>query len=183
MAWDAALSVQEFIYRIITSIIILLTGFGIGIFINKALRRLFEELKLNQLVSRIYINFNLELWISRLASYFIYLGTFIFFLNYLNIELAALYLFLGAVILLLVIFFIAWLKDVLPNYSGWLLLKEKGPIAMGSYLQIGETDVSGISGIIEKSGWLETRIKTKKGDILHIPNSLFLNSKFTISKD
>ena len=73
MAWDAALSVQEFIYRIITSIIILLTGFGIGIFINKALRRLFEELKLNQLVSRIYINFNLELWISRLASYFIYL--------------------------------------------------------------------------------------------------------------
>lgn len=181
MAWETALSVQEFIFKIITSLIIILAGFALGILIDKALLRLFKELQLNQLIGRIFIAVNLERWLSTFSSYFIYLGTIIIFLNYLDIELAALYLILGGIFLLLLLTFIVWLKDILPNYSGWLLLKEKGNLAMGSFLEIGETD--GVSGTIEKTGWLETKIKTKKGDILYIPNSLFLNSKFTISKD
>ncbi|MBI2151314.1 mechanosensitive ion channel [Candidatus Woesearchaeota archaeon] len=180
MAWETALSVQEFIYNLITAIIILIAGFGLGLLINKALLRLLKELQLNQLISRIYITINLERWLSTLASYFVYFGSIIIFLKYLKIDLAALYLILGGFILLLLLTFIIWLKDILPNYSGWLLLKEKGNLAVGSFLEIGE--MGGVSGTIEKAGWLETKIKTKKGDLLHIPNSLFLNSKFTISK-
>ena len=48
---------------------------------------------------------------------------------------------------------------------------------------INEGVVKEISGIIEKTGYLETEIKTENGDILYVPNSLFLKSKYRLRKN
>jgi len=43
-------------------------------------------------------------------------------------------------------------------------------------------EVREIAGKVEKVGYLETEIRTDSGDILYVPNSLFLKSKFKIKK-
>ena len=37
-----------------------------------------------------------------------------------------------------------------------------------------------IGGRVERIGFMETEIKTERGDILYVPNALFMKSKFRV---
>jgi len=80
--------------------------------------------------------------------------------------------------MLLTLTLIVGLKDVIPNFIGWIYLQRKGMITAGKHIAIKE-----IAGEVEHVGYLETEIRTDKDDLLYVPNSLFLKSKFKIKKD
>jgi len=79
--------------------------------------------------------------------------------------------------MLLILTFLVGLKDVIPNFMGWLFIQRHDHLREGRKIDIKE-----ISGIIENIGYLETEIKTEHGDILYVPNALFMSSKFKIKK-
>ena len=128
-------------------------------------------------MSRVGVTYNIESGVSTIVSFMVYLVTIVFFLNHLGITSIVLYLVVGAILMLLILTFLVGLKDVIPNFVAWVVLQRKGKIKEGKRVEVRE-----ISGRVEKIGYLETEIKTEYGDILYVPNSLFLKSKFWVKK-
>jgi len=170
-------AISTYIYDIIIAVIILFIGFGLGILVKRILEKVLKELELNKIMSRVNITTDLERWISSIVSYLIYLFTIVIFLDQLGIKSMVLYLAVGAVLMLLILTFLVGLKDVIPNFMGWLFIQRHDHLREGRKIDIKE-----ISGIIENIGYLETEIKTEHGDILYVPNALFMSSKFKIKK-
>jgi len=169
---------QSYFYIIAVGVVILLVGFGIGILVKKLLYKLFQEIGLNKIMGKVGVTLNLERWVSNIAAYVIYLFTIVIFLDQLGIRSIVLYLIVGAVLMLLILTFLVGLKDVIPNFIGWLAIQKKSKIKEGHKVNIRE-----ICGTVEKIGYLETEIKTDNNDILYVPNSLFLKSKYRVKKE
>ena len=170
--------IKAYASDIIMGIIILLVGFGIGILVKRILQRVLKEVGLNKIMRRGNIGTDLERWVSSIVSYVIYLVTLVIFLDQLGLKSVVLYLVVGAVLMLIILTSLVGLKDVIPNFVAWVIIQKRGNIQEDRWIDIKE-----ISGYVLKIGYLETEIKTDKGDILYVPNSLFLKSKFKLRKD
>lgn len=168
---------ESYLSLIVESIVILIVGFVLGILAQKLLNKVLKKVELNHIMSKVGIMYNLEKWVSLLASYIIYLVFIVIFLDHLGIRNIVVYLVLGAVFMLLVLTFIVGLKDVIPNLVAWVILHKDERITVGR-----RVDVKEISGRVEKIGYLETEIVTDYGDTLYVPNILFLKSKFKVKK-
>lgn len=169
---------QSYIYTLAIGLVILLIGFALGILVKKLLLRVFKGIELNKILTRVGITQNLEKSLSSIVMYLIYLATIIIFLDYFKIGSIVLYILLGALLMLLILTLLVGLKDVIPNLLAWLILQKRGNIKVGRRVEVKE-----ISGEVEKIGYLETEIKTDSGDILYVPNNLFLKSKFKLKKN
>lgn len=168
-------TLQSYVLKVVVGIVILLVGFGLGILAKKIIQKLLKEIELNKTMSKIGITHDLEKWAGVIVSYIIYLFTILLFLEKLLIKSVVLWVILGALIMLFLLTFLVGVKDLLPNLIGWLVIQKQGKIKVGKHI-----DVKEIYGTIERVGYLETEIKTQTGDILYVPNSLFLKSKFKV---
>ncbi len=169
---------QYYIYKLAVGIAILLVGFILGLLMQKFLRRILHEIGLNRIMSNVNVTYDLEKLVSLVASYLIYLFTIVIFLDQFNIKYTTvLYLILGAILVLIILSVVVGLRDVFPNFVAWMYLQKKGGFKEGHHIEIRE-----ISGIVEKIGYLETEIKTEQGDLLYVPNSLFLKSKHRLRR-
>ncbi len=168
---------QTYLQKIIVSVVILVVGLAVGLLVQKLLGKILQEIELNKIMFKVGVTYNLEKWVSLVISYVIYLIAIVIFLNRLGITSVVLYLVVGAILTLVILTFLVGLKDVIPNFVAWLLLQKKGNIKVGKRVDIRE-----ISGRVEKIGYLETEIKTEEGDLLYVPNTLFLKSTFKIKK-
>ncbi len=169
---------QSYFYSIIIGIVILLIGFGAGVLAKRIVHRVLREIELNKIMSKVGMRHNLERTISIVISYLIYIVTIIIFLKQFGvIPIYIVYLIVGAILMLMALTFIVGLKDVIPNFVAWVLLQRKGKIKEGYHVNVRE-----IYGVVERVGFLETEIKTDNNDILYVPNSLFLKSKFRVRK-
>ena len=69
------------------------------------------------------------------------------------------------------------LRDFIPNFfAGWYIYR-KDLIKEGKQVKI-----NGVQGKVAKLSLLDTRIKTKKGDLIYIPNSVVIKSKIVQKK-
>lgn len=166
---------QSYIYTIGAGVVILLVGFGFGLLVKKLARKVLKDIELNKIMAKVGLTYNLEKGVPDIITYVIYLITVIIFLDKLLIKSVVLYLIAGAVLMLLILTFIVGLKDVIPNFVAWVLLQRKSKIREGSRVEVRE-----IAGRVEKVGYLETEIRTDNEDILYVPNSLFMKSKFKL---
>ena len=71
------------------------------------------------------------------------------------------------IIVFLVFLIILAFKDVVPNFISGVLIMKKKSLKVGEFINILNS-----KGNIIKITLLETQIKTKEGDIIHIPNVL-----------
>ena len=166
---------QSYVYTIIVGVVILLVGFALGILVKKIVYKILKEIGLNRIMGKVGVSYDLESTTSTIISFLVYLVTIVFFLNHLGITSIVLYLFVGAVLMLIILTFLVGLKDVIPNFVAWILIQKRGKIKEGHHVNIRE-----IAGRVEKVGYLETEIKTDHDDILYVPNSLFIKSKFKL---
>lgn len=170
--------ISSSLYDIIVGVIILLVGFGAGLLVRKILGRVLHEIGLNGILAKANINANVENGAGTLAAMIIYLITIVLFLDKLGIRSIVMYLILGAVLMLIILTLLVSLKDILPNLIGWLALQKQGHIREGHHVEIKE-----IAGKVLHVGYLETEIKTERGDCLYVPNALFLKSRFKVRKE
>ena len=171
-------TIESYAYNIIISIVILLAGFGMGMIVKKILQRILKELELNKIMAKVNVAYDLEKIISNIVSYVIYLFTIVLVLDQLGLKSVVLYLLVGAILMLIILTSLVGLKDVIPNFIGWLLIQKRSNIKEGHRIDIKE-----IYGVVERIGYLETEIRTERGDLLYVPNSLFMKSKFRIKKN
>ncbi|MBI2112357.1 mechanosensitive ion channel [Candidatus Woesearchaeota archaeon] len=171
-------TIESYAYNITISIVILLAGFGLGMIVKKILQRILKELELNKIMAKVNVTYDLEKIISNIVSYVIYLFTVVLVLDQLGLKSVVLYLLVGAILMLIILTSLVGLKDVIPNFIGWLLIQKRSNIKEGYRIDIKE-----IYGVVERIGYLETEIRTERGDLLYVPNSLFMKSKFRIKKN
>ncbi len=154
--------------QVAAGIVILIAGLALGLLVRKMSFRLLQEMGFNKIVSRAGLNYNAEYWLSALLSSFIYFFTIILVLNQLGIQSLVIYLAAAGIVILIILTFVAGIKDIIPNVLGGVHLRRKIKLKEGQKVELPE-----VSGTVQHIGYLETKIKTKKGDILHVPNVLF----------
>jgi len=152
---------------LLVAFIILLIGFIIGKLVGKVTKRILHEIELNNILKKASgIEVKLEQFISVFVTYFIYFITIIMVLNQLNVTTTILQMLSAAIIIVIIVSVILAIKDFVPNaFAGFYIYRRK-LIKEGDKIK-----VKGIQGKIVHINLVETKLETKDGDTVYIPNS------------
>jgi|GEM_PF-3125607 len=167
MVNTALQTAQVYANTVIVAIATLLVGFVLGTLAKKFLSRFLREIEINKIKAIRKSSLDLERGIGTTISYIIYIVTIILFLDQLGIRALVITLIIIGLIALLSITIIIGLRNVPANLKCGLQLKRADQFRPGKSVTLGE-----IKGIIERVNWLETKIRTERGDLLYVPNSL-----------
>ena len=116
----------------------------------------------------------IEKFISNFITYFIYFVTIIMALNHLELNTTVLNIIIVAIIVIVIITMLFIVKDFFPNIIAGIFIQKKSLIKEGDYIKIKDKE-----GKITRINLIETTIKTKKGDIIYVPNSILAKEEIT----
>jgi len=171
--WETIQVIERQLNNLAGAVLVLLVGLILGLIVKKLLRKILKEIEVDKIAEKVGKNYELERRLSGMAAYIIYFISLVWALRLLGITSLVVYVILGIVLLLVGGTVLLRLKDVLPNLLAKIKTNKK--YRVGKKIRINE-----IVGIIEKAGWLEMEIRTKKGDKIYIPNSLLVKSKVSL---
>ena len=160
---------QNYLYLLGTSFILILAGFGVGFLCKKWTYKILAEIELNKKIGKIGIPYNAQDIISSLISYAVYVFTIMYVLRAWGITSLVFYIILIALLVLIGLTILVGIKGIIPDLFARFLIRKKEHIKVGKNINRVE-----IHGKIIQIGLLETQIKTKSGDVLFVPNSFFL---------
>ncbi len=163
--------------KIVIAVVILLIGFIVGKVLGRLIHKGLRELEIDKALKRSGVKFGIEDFISRVVEYFIYFLTVISALNQIGLTTVVLYMIAAIVLIILAASFILGIKDFIPNFISGMVIYRRDFIKNGSTIR-----VNGMEGEIVVLTLLETRIKTKKGDVICLPNSYITKSKVVVKK-
>ncbi len=166
------------IVRFLVALIILLIGFILAKILGRLLQRVLHEIELNSIIKKISkSNANIEQIIGIFLTYFIYFLTIIIALNQIGLTTTILNMLSAAILIIIIISVFLGIKDSVPNIISGFLIIRKGSIKQGYYIKIND-----VTGKVDNVTLTEIHLITKKGDIIHIPNSILTKSQYTIRK-
>lgn len=158
---------SKFYYDILIAVIILLIGFILAKLLSKVVQKVLNSLEVDKIAKKATrIEMGLEKAAGTFIKYFIYFIAIIMALNQLNITTTILQMFSAAILIIVIISVVLAIKDFVPNtFAGFYLYRNK-------FIKEGETiRVKGIEGTVKHINLVETKIETKEGDLVYIPNS------------
>jgi len=155
------------IIKIFIAILILIAGFGVGIFLSKLIKRILSEIKLDKVLKDLGIKFKLENLISTIVKYVVYMIALFLALNQFGFSNTLLYIILITILVIIISIIIISLKNFIPNLISGILISKKNIIKKGDNIKI-----NGIEGKIKEFDILETKVETENKDIIFIPNSI-----------
>lgn len=169
-------AVNPLINAVVITILILLMGFILGKLLGRLVHFALRELKLNRQIRKaIGINIKIDRIIGAIVSLIVYSGAVILALEELKLTGYFYYLIL---ILVIVVFFMSvlgTLKDLLPNLVAGLIQRRSFKVSDIVILPDAE-------GQIIQKGIFELKIMTKSKDVLILPYSVFMKSKYRIKR-
>jgi len=164
--------------RSVVAIMILLLGFVLGRIIGKLTQKILHEIELNSIIKKATgIKVALEQVVAKVLTYFIYFIAIIWALNELGLTTTILTMISGAVLILILVSFLLIIKDFIPNAFAGFMIHRKRQLKPGDKIR---TD--GLQGKITRISLVETEIRTSKGDIIYIPNSLLTKKQIIVRK-
>ena len=159
--------------KLVVAIVILLLGFILGRIVGKILLKVLKEIELNKIIEKTTgIKVSISEIISKAITYFIYFIFIIAALEKLNISAVAFNLLAGGVMLIIIISLFLAIKDFIPNMIAGIYITQKKFVEKGDIIKIDK-----IKGKIIEVQLNTTKIETKSGDILFVPNSNLIKSK------
>ena len=159
--------------NIVLFIIIILIGFIIGRIVGKLVQKLLHELELNNILDKAAgIKIDFEHAIGTCMTYFIYFIAIVMALNQIGLTTTVLNMISAGVIVIIIISMLLAIKDFIPNVFAGLFIHRKGFLKKGDKISVKD-----VKGKIIYINLVETRIQTKEGDIIYIPNTLLTKSE------
>jgi small-conductance mechanosensitive channel len=178
---EVSLSVQSvftlLLNRLIIAAIILLVGFIAGRLLGNLLRRLLREVGLDNVIKTAGIKISLERLFSGIVTYGIYIVAVIMALNTLKLDALVLDIIAAAVILVIAASVLLAVKDFIPNFLAGIRIGRKGMLKEGDHVVI-----DGIDAKVLKKDLTDIKLQSKKGDVIFVPNSVFIKKKFVRRK-
>lgn len=157
--------------KLIVAVLILLIGVIIAKITERFILKILHEFELNKLLKKSRLRIAGEELIATIVKYFMYFVTVIIALNQIGLTTFVLNLVAGAFIVLILAMILLGIKDFIPNFIAGFGLYRKGFIKVGDKIAVNK-----LSGRITHMSLTETRIKTKSGDLINIPNSVLVMS-------
>jgi len=160
-------SLSMVLLKFITAIVILLVGFIIGKVLGRFIYKVLHNFELNIIMEKLVgVKISLEEIIETFITYFIYFITIVIVLQQIGIATTVLHMIAGGVIIIIILATFLGVKDFIPNAIGGFFIQSK------KIIQVGETvKIKGMEGEILEVNLVETKLRTKEGDIIFIPNS------------
>lgn len=168
---------QEWVNMIASAVIVLLIGFIIGKVVGKLIQRGLHEVELNRILKKAGISFGLEEFVGRLIEYLIYFIAIVVALDQLGVTAIVLYIVIAAILVVVAIAFLLSIKDFIPNFIAGIRLGYNKFFKIGDKITIGS-----VSGRVKEIGLLETKLVSKSGDIIHVPNVNILRQEILVRK-
>ncbi|MEK6961445.1 MAG: mechanosensitive ion channel family protein [Nanoarchaeota archaeon] len=165
--------VMPLLNNVVIAVFTFFIGLIIGRIFGKLVHRVLHAFDVDKtLVKAIGAKVSVEGFTEILVSYVIYVVFLLFALNQIGLTQWVLYLIAGiACIVALIAAFLA-LKDLVPNaVAGYFIMRREFP-KVGDLIKVDD-----VVGKVSNINMLETRVKTKKGDVISYPNSRLLRSK------
>ena len=172
--WTGA---QGLVNKIASAVIVLLIGFIIGKVLGKLTQRGLHELELNNILLRAGVKFGMEEFLCHAIEYVIYFIAIVTALDQLGVTAFVLYIVVTAILAILSIAFLLSMKDFIPNFIAGIRLSAKKYFAVGDTITVGS-----VSGKVKEFGLLETKLVSKTGDIIHIPNATLIKQEVRVRK-
>ena len=184
MAWADVLSEADVVFqgmsfylnKIIIVLVIILFGFIIGKIVESILRRVLAGLNTDEYLTKIFkARRNYARAIRRTIVRIIYLITILIALEYLSIVMPVLYGLLLCAIIVIIVSLVLVGIDIVPNLTARSLIRHK---RFGIGDEITVIDRTGVlHGTIADITLLEVQLKRRNGDVIFIPNAVFLKDK------
>jgi small-conductance mechanosensitive channel len=176
--YDPDKLLPPFFVNFAVAIIILILGFVFGRIAGKLVQRVLHEIELNLIIKKATgVKLGLEELIVKVLTYFIYFISIIWALNELGLTTTILTMISGAALIIIIVSVLLAIKDFIPNAFAGFLIHRKRQMKLGDKIK---TD--GLQGRITRISLIETEIKTPKGDIIYIPNSILTKKQVMIRK-
>lgn len=164
--------------NIAAAIIIILIGLVLGRFIGRFAQKILNELETNKILKqKTTINIDLEELVGSVIKYVIYFISLIMALNQVGLTPLILKIILIIILILMIIFIVLAVKDYIPNVVAGFVLHQKRVLKEGDVILFKD-----IEGKVITTSLIETRIETKNGDIIFIPNSVLMKKEIVIKK-
>ena len=151
-------------------------GFILGKLVEKFLYKVLKEVELNKTLKDAGLKINADKILSTVASYLVYVMGFLASLEQLGLANTVITIVSMLIILVFLVSFYLAVRDFIPNFSAGFYLFSKESLKEGDNVEIDN-----IKGELIGFDLLQVRVKTKSGDIIHIPNSTAVKSKIKVS--
>lgn len=166
------------VVKLVVAIIILLVGFIIGRVLGKVIQRVLHEIELNKILRKaVGVKVSIEELVGNIITYFIYFVAIVMALRQIGLATFVLDLLFGGIIIVIILAVFLSVKDFIPNMVAGIFIHQKRNIKEGDKIKI-----KGAEGTVIHINLVETKIKTKSGDIIHIPNSLLTKEEVVVRK-
>lgn len=162
--------------KMVIALVILLIGLIIGKIVGRIMHRVLREIGLNEIVKNAAkIKLDLEEAFSLFVTYFIYFVTVVTALRQMGLATIILDIISIMIIVIIVVAVFLGIKDFIPNMMSGVFIHQKKLIKEGDILKI-----KGVEGKIVYINLVETKVKTKSGDMIHIPNSVLTKEQIIV---
>ncbi len=152
----------------VVAIIILLAGVILGRLVGRFIHKVLEEIEVNRILKRATgIKFAVDEILANLATFIIYFVTIVVALDQIGLASPLLKIVSIVIIIIVITSILLGVRDFFPNILAGIFIAQRRFLNKGDMVRVGE-----IEGEIIEVNMVETRIKTKKGDIIYIPNSI-----------
>jgi len=172
---DARASTSGLFYKFIVAIVLLLIGFILGKILGRLIYKLLHSFEINETFSKITgASLKLEEIAETFTTYFIYFVTVVIVLQQIGLVTTILHLIAAAIIILIILSTFLGIKDFIPNAVAGFFIQSRKQFKVGQKIK-----VKGMQGKIIEITLIETKIETKNGDIIFIPNSVLNKTEVT----
>lgn len=157
---------------------IFLIGLVVGRVVGKLVGRLLMSISLDKVVTKKHTaNFTLQSLVGGMVSTAIYIAFAIVALNYVGLTHAIVTILAIIALLVLAISAVLALRDSLPNMLAYGKIVRYNMIVPGDLVKLSK-----VGGKVVSINLFEVAIETKVGDIVHIPNVLFIREQVKVKK-
>ncbi len=176
---DSAVALLSTIVNgIVVAAIILFIGIISGRLLGKLAERLFAEIGINNTVySHTRMRIPADEIFGAMVQYFIYFFSIILALDALNLQAIFFSIFSILIAAIIFISFLLSLKDFIPNVFAGVFLHQKGIAHPGDMIK-----VSDVEGRVISIDLVDTRVSTKSGDVLFVPNTFMLKNSVLVRR-
>ncbi|MBI4150034.1 mechanosensitive ion channel [Candidatus Woesearchaeota archaeon] len=165
-------------YSIISAIIFVLVGFIIGKLLGRLVHRTLHSMEVDTILKKaMQTNVKLEQPLATVTSFLIYTIAIIMALNQLQVTTTILQMIIAGVILVIIIAAAFAVKDFIPNAVAGFYLLKNNVIKEGQVIS-----VKGVKGKVIAVTLIETKLQTKEGNLVHIPNSSITKAEIVTLK-
>jgi small-conductance mechanosensitive channel len=169
---------DPFFSKIVIGSIVLLFGFILGKLFKRLAHKILLELEIDRLFVALFnTRVRFALFLSSFAGVVIYVTTIIMVLDILGLGSFILHILTGGVLVLMVALAVLTVKDFMPNVLASFAIHNKENVNVGTSLEF-----EGIKGKVTDMNLTDVQVTMSNGDIIHVPNTLFIKKQFKTRK-